>query len=53
MWNCLFLIFSASSMPPITTSAVQKLFSPGIGRSRCSSICWPDQHALRQLTIFL
>jgi len=33
--NCSFLIFSASSIPLITTAAVRKLFSPNIGRSRC------------------
>lgn len=33
--NCPFLIFSASSIPLITTSAVLKLFSPNIGRNRC------------------
>lgn len=32
--NCPFLIFSASSIPLITTSAVLKLFSPNIGRNR-------------------
>ncbi len=30
-----FLIFSASSIPLITTAAFRKLFRPGIGRSRC------------------
>jgi hypothetical protein len=31
IWDCFFLIFSASSMPLITTSAVRKLLSPSIG----------------------
>ena len=33
--NCPFLIFSASSIPLITMSAVSKLLSPNIGRNRC------------------
>ena len=37
---CPFLIFSASSIPLITTAAVRKLFSPSIGRSRCFTRRW-------------
>ncbi len=38
--NCCFLIFSASSIPLITTAAVRKLFTPSIGASRCFTPRW-------------
>jgi hypothetical protein len=37
---CPFLIFSASSIPPIRTAAVCKLFSPSMACSRCLTRRW-------------
>jgi hypothetical protein len=48
--NCRFLIFSASSMPPITTTAVSKLFKPSIGRSRCLIRRWSCSIVQLQMT---
>jgi hypothetical protein len=35
IWNCPFLIFSANSIPLITTAAVWEFFRPTITRMRC------------------
>src|SRR6202140_720470 len=40
VFNCPFLIFSASSIPEIVTTAWSNRFNPSIGRIRCFTLRW-------------